>query len=66
MESLTNILTLKDKEIYDMKKTIINMNDVLQMTKKVNSEQQKKIENLEIQNRTLEEIFIHLKKTMKI
>jgi len=51
----------KDREIVELKKRLIQYNDVLNITKNMNTELQKKNETLEIQNRQLDEDFCTLK-----
>jgi hypothetical protein len=45
------------KEVIDLKKRLIQFDEVIKMTQNLNSELHKKIENLEIENRTLEEEY---------
>lgn len=51
----------QSKEVIDLKKRLIQFDEVIKMTQNLNSELHKKIENLEIENRTLEEEYHTLK-----
>jgi hypothetical protein len=50
-----------EKENLELRKRLIQFDEVIKMTQNLNSELQKKNENLEIENRTLEEDFHTLK-----
>ena len=50
-----------NREVVELKKRLIQYNDVLTITKNMNTELQKKNENLEIQNRQLNEDLCTLK-----
>jgi hypothetical protein len=51
----------QSREIFELKKRIIQFDEVIKMTQNLNSELQKKNENMEIENRTLEEEYNTLK-----